>query len=53
VDCGPLRAVDEGAFCDRIAIMDQGEIVALDTRAALKAAVGADRVRIETEDNWA
>jgi ABC-2 type transport system ATP-binding protein len=45
--------MDEAEFCDRIAIMDQGEIVALDTPAALKAEVGADRVRIETEDNEA
>jgi ABC-2 type transport system ATP-binding protein len=45
--------MDEAEFCDRIAIMDQGEIVALDTPAALKGQVGADRVRIETEDNEA
>ena len=35
--------MDEAEFCDRIAIMDQGQIVALDTPAALKAQVGADR----------
>jgi ABC-2 type transport system ATP-binding protein len=45
--------MDEAEFCDRIAIMDQGEIVALDTPAALKAEVGADRVRIQTEDDAA
>src|SRR3954447_23270738 len=45
--------MDEAEFCDRIAIMDQGEIVALDTPAALKAEVGADRIRIETEDDEA
>jgi ABC-2 type transport system ATP-binding protein len=45
--------MDEAEFCDRIAIMDQGEIVALDTPAALKAQVGADRVRIETADDEA
>src|SRR3954469_1959145 len=45
--------MDEAEFCDRIAIMDHGEIVALDTPAALKAQVGADRVRIETADNEA
>ena len=43
--------MDEAEFCDRIAIMDQGQIVALDTPEALKAQVGADRVRIETEDD--
>jgi ABC-2 type transport system ATP-binding protein len=45
--------MDEAEFCDRIAIMDQGKIVALDTPAALKAGVGADRVRIQTEDDEA
>jgi ABC-2 type transport system ATP-binding protein len=43
--------MDEAELCDRIAIMDRGEIVALDTPAALKASVGADRVRIQTEDD--
>src|SRR3954469_8929995 len=47
----PTHHNDEAGFCDRIAIMDQGRIVALDTPAALKAQVGADRVRSETEDN--
>jgi ABC-2 type transport system ATP-binding protein len=45
--------MDEAEFCDRIAIMDQGRIVALDTPAALKASVGEDRVRIQTEDDEA
>jgi ABC-2 type transport system ATP-binding protein len=45
--------MDEAEFCDRIAIMDNGQIVALDTPAALKAQVGADRVRIQTEDDEA
>jgi len=45
--------MDEAEFCDRIAIMDQGEIVVLDTPEALKAQVGADRVRIQTEDDEA
>ena len=43
--------MDEAEFCDRIAIMDQGEIVAMDTPAALKAGVGADRLQVETEDD--
>src|SRR5436305_1905737 len=42
--------MDEAEFCDRIAIMDRGEIVVLDTPAALKASVGADRVVLETHD---
>jgi ABC-2 type transport system ATP-binding protein len=45
--------MDEAEFCDRIAIMDRGEIVALDTPEALKARVGADRVRIQTDDDQA
>ena len=43
--------MDEAEFCGRIAIMDGGEIVALDTPEALKEAVGADRLRIETADD--
>jgi ABC-2 type transport system ATP-binding protein len=43
--------MDEAEFCDRIAIMDQGRIVVLDTPEALKESVGADRVRIETRDH--
>jgi ABC-2 type transport system ATP-binding protein len=45
--------MDEAEFCDRIAIMDRGVIVALDTPAALKAGVGADRVTIGTADDEA
>ncbi|MGA9373221.1 MAG: ATP-binding cassette domain-containing protein [Solirubrobacterales bacterium] len=45
--------MDEAEFCDRIAIMDHGEIVVLDSPAALKASVGADRVRIDTDDDEA
>jgi ABC-2 type transport system ATP-binding protein len=45
--------MDEAEFCDRIAIMDQGQIVALDSPATLKESVGADRVRIETDDDEA
>jgi ABC-2 type transport system ATP-binding protein len=45
--------MDEAEFCDRIAIMDQGEVVALDAPAALKAAIGVDRIRIQTDDDEA
>lgn len=45
--------MDEAEFCDRIAIMDQGTIVALDTPEALKAGVGKDRVQIHTDDDGA
>src|SRR5690606_27901190 len=43
--------MDEAEHCDRIAIMDAGKIVALDTPEALKAGVGADTVRIQTADD--
>jgi ABC-2 type transport system ATP-binding protein len=43
--------MDEAEFCDRIAIMDRGEIVVLDTPEALKASVGADRVTLGTADD--
>ena len=43
--------MDEAEFCDRIAIMDRGEIVVLDTPDALKAGVGADRVALGTADD--
>ncbi len=43
--------MDEAEFCDRIAIMDHGQIVTLDTPDALKAQVGADRVTIRTADD--
>ena len=43
--------MDEAEHCDRIAIMDQGKIVVLDTPERLKASVGADRVTIDTEDD--
>ena len=45
--------MDEAEFCDRIAIMDHGRIIALDTPEALKASVGADRVQIHTDDDAA
>jgi ABC-2 type transport system ATP-binding protein len=43
--------MDEAEHCDRIAIIDGGRIVALDTPEALKDSVGRDRVEIETADN--
>ena len=43
--------MDEAEYCDRIAIMDQGRIVVLDTPATLKASIGHDRVKIETDDH--
>jgi len=43
--------MDEAEWCDRIAIMDHGQIVALDEPEALKAQVGSDRVTINTADD--
>jgi ABC-2 type transport system ATP-binding protein len=38
-------------LCDRIAIIDKGKIVALDTPMGLKAALGGDIIRIKTRHN--
>ncbi|MGH9230095.1 MAG: ATP-binding cassette domain-containing protein [Acidimicrobiales bacterium] len=43
--------MDEAERCDRIAIIDQGRIVAIDTPDALKASVGADAVTFATADD--
>ena len=45
--------MDEAEYADRIAIIDRGEIVALDTPAALKAAIGADTIDLQTIDDGA
>jgi ABC-2 type transport system ATP-binding protein len=45
--------MDEAEWCDRIAIMDHGEIVALDAPETLKEQVGTDRITIHTDDNEA
>ena len=45
--------MDEAEHCDRIAIIDHGKIVAIDTPEALKASVGKDRVQIQTADDAA
>jgi ABC-2 type transport system ATP-binding protein len=43
--------MDEAEYCDRIAIMDRGRIIVVDTPEALKASVGRDRVQIATDDD--
>src|SRR5918996_3505149 len=43
--------MDEAEHCDRIAIINAGKIVVVDTPAALKASVGKDRVQIQTDDD--
>jgi ABC-2 type transport system ATP-binding protein len=45
--------MDEAEYCDRIAIIDGGVIVAEGTPEALKAQVGKDRVTITTADDAA
>ena len=45
--------MDEAEYCERIAIMDQGSIIVLDSPEALKASVGKDRVQIHTDDDAA
>ena len=43
--------MDEAEHCDRIAIIDYGKIVALDTPDKLKGSLGGDLVTLETEDS--
>jgi ABC-2 type transport system ATP-binding protein len=43
--------MDEAENCDRIAIIDHGNIVAIDTPEALKASIGKDRIQISTADD--
>lgn len=42
--------MDEAEYCDRIAIIDHGTIVALDTPANLKSMVGGDVIRLRTSE---
>ncbi|HZV74659.1 MAG TPA: ATP-binding cassette domain-containing protein [Conexibacter sp.] len=42
--------MDEAEHCDRIGIIDQGRVIALDTPEALKASVGKDRVQLQVDD---
>ncbi|HEY0409530.1 MAG TPA: ATP-binding cassette domain-containing protein [Candidatus Dormibacteraeota bacterium] len=43
--------MDEAEWCDRIAIIDHGRIVALGTPQELKARVGGDVVTLSTDDD--
>jgi len=45
--------MDEAENCDRISIIDHGQIVAMDTPDKLKDAVGGDVVTLQAEDNEA
>lgn len=42
--------LDEAGRADRVAIIDEGALVALDTPDSLKATVGGDTITIETDD---
>jgi ABC-2 type transport system ATP-binding protein len=43
--------MDEAERCDRIAIIDHGKIVALDTLEGLKSMVGGDVISLKTSNN--
>ncbi|MUV37910.1 Monosaccharide-transporting ATPase [Lentibacillus sp. JNUCC-1] len=43
--------MDEAEICDRVAVMDHGELIALDTPEALKTDVGGDIIEVDTVDN--
>lgn len=43
--------MDEAEYCDRIAIIDHGTIVALDTPDNLKSMVGGDVIRLKTSND--
>ncbi len=45
--------MDEAEFSDRVAIMDHGVIIALDTPDKLKSKIGGDVLELITEDNTA
>ena len=43
--------MEEAEYCDRLAIIDNGVLVAIDTPEALKASIGEDRVELHTADD--
>ena len=43
--------MDEAEYCDRIAIIDQGRVVALGSPDVLKAKVGKDRIQLRTAND--
>ena len=45
--------MDEAGYADRIAIMDYGKIIALDSPKGLKRLVGGDVIRLKTADDEA
>jgi ABC-2 type transport system ATP-binding protein len=43
--------IDEAEICNRVAIIDYGQLIALDSPDELKSKVGGDIVEIITSDN--
>ena len=43
--------MEEAEHCDRIAVIDLGKIIALDTPEVLKDNVGGDMIKLKTEDD--
>ncbi len=43
--------MDEAENCDRIAVIDHGELIAMDTPAELKESIGGEVILLATEDN--
>jgi len=43
--------MDEAESCERIAIIDHGELVATGSPEALKEAVGKDRIELHVDDD--
>ncbi|GAA0470642.1 ATP-binding cassette domain-containing protein [Alkalibacillus silvisoli] len=43
--------LDEAEISDRVAIMDQGQIIAIDSPTSLKDQLGGDLIELSTEDN--
>jgi ABC-2 type transport system ATP-binding protein len=42
--------MEEAEHCDRLAIIDHGSLVAIDTPDALKATIGKDRIELHVDD---
>jgi ABC-2 type transport system ATP-binding protein len=43
--------MDEAEYCDRIAVIDHGEIIALDTPDSLKKTIGGDVIYLTTQNS--
>jgi ABC-2 type transport system ATP-binding protein len=45
--------MDEAEYCDRCAIIDKGQLIALDTPATLKRGIAVDQIELETSQSQA